>query len=400
MKKRISILASCIFIAFASAAETDADAAWLRIAKEPINGLVNGLGNTFAAQKKWGRGSPEFYQWDALSRRWRREQGTEFWFKFPESELRWQWLSGLVMGPDNFDLDIDQAAQMRANRSPRHTIPVDRAAKRNWEATYAIMRAEFLASPVVTEERKRHLLRNELRHRILDTEDAAKRGEVVEVGRLISDVWDFAERYPEAYDPQDVLNLMKRSSLMETLPITEKIFVETMKHSANTHARWLAVGRDQMARLRDTPLDAPVELMDGIQTDLASMRGKVTLVYFWTITCSGCVHSLPGLEALYQKYQKDGFRIVGLCFDNKSEEAKVRKVLETKGVSWPQSLQGRRVNGSPLAEKFGIIGFPVSFLLDASGRLVTNDVAGGRLESEIRRLLDLEDGTPAGPAIE
>src|SRR4051812_38014676 len=45
---------------------------------------------------------------------------------------------------------------------------------------------------------------------------------------------------------------------------------------------------------------------------LASLRGKVVLVDFWTYSCINCLRTLPHLEAWDAAYRKAGLRIVGV----------------------------------------------------------------------------------------
>src|SRR5512133_3603025 len=45
---------------------------------------------------------------------------------------------------------------------------------------------------------------------------------------------------------------------------------------------------------------------------VASLRGKVVLVDFWTYSCINCLRTLPHLKAWYAAYHKDGFQIVGV----------------------------------------------------------------------------------------
>ena len=45
---------------------------------------------------------------------------------------------------------------------------------------------------------------------------------------------------------------------------------------------------------------------------LADLKGKVVLVHFWTYTCINCIHTIPYLNELYQKYSNKGLVIVGV----------------------------------------------------------------------------------------
>jgi thiol-disulfide isomerase/thioredoxin len=45
---------------------------------------------------------------------------------------------------------------------------------------------------------------------------------------------------------------------------------------------------------------------------LASLRGKVVLVDFWTYSCINCQRTIPFLRQWWDKYESDGFVIVGV----------------------------------------------------------------------------------------
>jgi thiol-disulfide isomerase/thioredoxin len=45
---------------------------------------------------------------------------------------------------------------------------------------------------------------------------------------------------------------------------------------------------------------------------MASLRGKVVLVHFWTFACINCIHVQPYVKAWYDAYGDDGFVVVGI----------------------------------------------------------------------------------------
>ena len=45
---------------------------------------------------------------------------------------------------------------------------------------------------------------------------------------------------------------------------------------------------------------------------LASLRGKVVLIDFWTYSCINCLRTLPHLEAWYKAYHPYGLVIIGV----------------------------------------------------------------------------------------
>src|SRR3990167_3246708 len=45
---------------------------------------------------------------------------------------------------------------------------------------------------------------------------------------------------------------------------------------------------------------------------LKELRGKVVLIDVWTYTCINCIRTLPHVTSWYDKYNKDGFVVIGL----------------------------------------------------------------------------------------
>ena len=51
---------------------------------------------------------------------------------------------------------------------------------------------------------------------------------------------------------------------------------------------------------------------NGKAINLADLRGKVVLIDFWTYSCINCIRTLPYVQSWYQKYQDDGFVVIGV----------------------------------------------------------------------------------------
>ena len=63
------------------------------------------------------------------------------------------------------------------------------------------------------------------------------------------------------------------------------------------------------------PAPEIVGITDWINSDpitLASLRGKVVLVHFWTFGCINCIHVQPYVKAWYDRYEADGFVVIGV----------------------------------------------------------------------------------------
>ena len=135
--------------------------------------------------------------------------------------------------------------------------------------------------------------------------------------------------------------------------------------------------------LKSKPLELKVTSTDGQSIDLANLRGKVVLLYFWASTCAPCATEAPNLVAAYAKYKAQGFEIIGLSFDEEREA--MDKFVKEKQFTWPQAFDGR-VWQSDYAQRFGIISIPRMWLVNKKG-LLADANARQDLTTKIEKLL-------------
>lgn len=127
------------------------------------------------------------------------------------------------------------------------------------------------------------------------------------------------------------------------------------------------VGCKRQAGLQiDDPVP-PVELQDfhGKTVHLPhDLHGKVWLVRFWSMECHYCDKEvLLGLETLYQKHKDRGFMPVAVNvgeYDLKDERFK-----RFEKLTYPMLIDERGI----VARKFGVVGMPTTFVIDAEGIL-------------------------------
>lgn len=112
------------------------------------------------------------------------------------------------------------------------------------------------------------------------------------------------------------------------------------------------------------PPDFTLPTLDGGQVQLASLRGRVVLLSFWTTWCRPCILDMPGLQSVQQVLHRRGFVVVGV---NVGEApADVVAFARDLQLNFPVALDPRFT----VAGRYGVTGVPATLLIDRDGRIV------------------------------
>ncbi|MEN8141984.1 MAG: TlpA disulfide reductase family protein [Thermodesulfobacteriota bacterium] len=126
-------------------------------------------------------------------------------------------------------------------------------------------------------------------------------------------------------------------------------------------------------------------IIDGAVVSSEDFKGKVVLVNFWATWCPPCRKEIPYLMKLQEKYGQKDFTVLGISMDEGGRRF-VKKFVNKLGVNYPVII-----GGSKLARGFGgVIGIPVTFLVDRDGNLVKRldgYVSERVLEKELAKVL-------------
>jgi thiol-disulfide isomerase/thioredoxin len=122
---------------------------------------------------------------------------------------------------------------------------------------------------------------------------------------------------------------------------------------------------------------------------LTSLHGQVVLVDFWTYTCINCIRTFPYLKALYAKYRKDGFEIVGVHtpeFSFEHDAGNVAAAIEQNGLRYPVVQDNNYATWNAYGNQY----WPADYLIDANGVVRYTHFGEGdytRGEAAVRELL-------------
>jgi cytochrome c biogenesis protein CcdA/thiol-disulfide isomerase/thioredoxin len=110
----------------------------------------------------------------------------------------------------------------------------------------------------------------------------------------------------------------------------------------------------------NTPAGRPVRL--------ASLRGKVVLVDFWTYSCINCIRTLPYIKSWYATYHARGLEVIGVHTPEFSFEhvaSNVSSAIADDGLRYPVVQD----NNSATFNAYGNEYWPAEYFIDARGNV-------------------------------
>jgi cytochrome c biogenesis protein CcdA/thiol-disulfide isomerase/thioredoxin len=127
----------------------------------------------------------------------------------------------------------------------------------------------------------------------------------------------------------------------------------------------------------------------GTPLTLASMRGHVVIVDFWTYTCINCIRTLPFLKGLYATYHRYGLDVVGVEtpeFTFEQEASNVAQAIKSDGIRYPVVQDNDYGTWNAYQNQY----WPAEYLIDADGRVRHTQFGEGNYkedEAAVRALL-------------
>ena len=107
---------------------------------------------------------------------------------------------------------------------------------------------------------------------------------------------------------------------------------------------------------------------DGQPISLASRRGKVTVVEFWTFGCSNCRANLPTYAKWHDQFKDKGVEIIGVHtpeFDSEKNVDNVKAQLQKLNVDYPVLLDNNNANWRNWNQRY----WPTVYVVDKAGKI-------------------------------
>jgi len=103
--------------------------------------------------------------------------------------------------------------------------------------------------------------------------------------------------------------------------------------------------------------------LSGKLLDLARFRGKVVLLNFWATWCAPCQVEMPFFAAWQRQYGAQSLQVIGISMDDDS--APVRKLIARLKLNYPVAMGDEKLGAS----YGGVLGLPLTYLIDADGKV-------------------------------
>jgi thiol-disulfide isomerase/thioredoxin len=131
---------------------------------------------------------------------------------------------------------------------------------------------------------------------------------------------------------------------------------------------------------------------------LASLRGRVVLLDFWTYTCPACTNALPSLIEMDRRYRAQGLSVIGVHtpefppYAGEHDRANVAAALDQYGITYPVTQD----NDATTFHLYDARYWPTYVLIDKAGTIRFHGagslaLGGARQqwwETQIRELLE------------
>ncbi len=111
---------------------------------------------------------------------------------------------------------------------------------------------------------------------------------------------------------------------------------------------------------------------------LAALKGKVVLLDFWTYGCINCIHIIPDLKKLEEKYARQ-LVVIGVHsakFENEKQTENIRRIILRYEIEHPVYNDA----DFKVWESYGIRAWPTQILIDPAGYVVGSVSGEGNLE--------------------
>ncbi len=131
-------------------------------------------------------------------------------------------------------------------------------------------------------------------------------------------------------------------------------------------------------------LELSIPDREGNEIALSTLKGKVSLVYFWASGNSESIQALLGLQSTYRKYQDKGFEVYAISLDN--NKINWMNAIDFNEFAWI-NVSELSFPESRAALLYNVTQLPTTFLINRDGDIVAKNLFGRNLETWLDNLI-------------
>ncbi|MBW4467120.1 MAG: redoxin domain-containing protein [Pegethrix bostrychoides GSE-TBD4-15B] len=142
-----------------------------------------------------------------------------------------------------------------------------------------------------------------------------------------------------------------------------------------------------MVRIHAPELPPTLPWINSPPLSLAALKGRVVLLDFWTYGCINCLHVLPDLRYLEQKY-RDHLSVIGIHsakFDHEKAETAVQQAVQRYDIQHPVVIDSHL----ELWQQYAVRAWPTFVLIDPDGYIVEHLTGEGQRQRLDRHIAEL-----------
>ncbi len=223
---------------------------------------------------------------------------------------------------------------------------------------------------------------------ISQTADTARKAilkkELTKIRQLDKDLdINYISQHPDSWIAVNILNVYKSSWDKDLVAALYQHLSDKIKQSSYGLEinRFLSLYKEH--NIGDRFTDFAQYNPQGKLIRLSEIKGKYTLIEFWGSWCQPCRDENPALIALYKKYQRKGFSILGVS-------------IETDRKHWEEAIQEDKIPWENISELngdkntacliYGISSYPSNFLIDQNGIIIAKNIRKEALRKKLEEL--------------
>lgn len=123
----------------------------------------------------------------------------------------------------------------------------------------------------------------------------------------------------------------------------------------------------------------------GMAVTLSSFKGKYVLIDFWASWCGPCRQENPNVVNAFQKYNENGFTVLGISLDQPNAKDKWMKAIYDDNLTWTH-VSDLKFWNNEVAKAYGIQAIPQNYLIDKEGKIIGKNLRGEALQSTLKDL--------------